>query len=259
MNPRRLPLRGVPNFRDLGGYPAAGGRHTRWNTLYRSGDLYKLNRADLKRLAELRLHTLADFRSAYERQQRPNRLPAKHEIELLALPVPTNGSSRGAEELARRVKRGDVRGLDADHILGQDYRIYVSEYTPAFRQYAHALLAAAGRPVLIHCTAGKDRTGFAAAITLRLLGVSHETILADYLLSNQYFLPSLRVQLQFLRLARGEQTAQFARDMATAQEAYLQAAFATIQVLYGSFEAYTRQGLGLQEEDVDKLQEYLLE
>jgi protein-tyrosine phosphatase len=106
---------------------------------------------------------------------------------------------------------------------------------------------------------GKDRTGFAAAIILQILGVSQETIMEDYLLTNQYFLPSYRWNLMFAQLVSGKQFAAVVQGFMEARSEYLWAAFETINREYGSFESYVRSGLGLTEEDVEHLKSLYLE
>ena len=122
-----------------------------------------------------------------------------------------------------------------------------------------ALLAAEGKPVLFHCRAGKDRTGFAAAITLRLLGAPPEAIAADYRLSGGYALAALRPTILILRLLRGKTAANVVRELGSADARYLQAAFDTIDGQYGSFDRYARDGLGLDERAIARLRDALLE
>ena len=110
-----------------------------------------------------------------------------------------------------------------------------------------------GQPVLFHCAAGKDRTGFAAAILMRLLGVPMETICFDYLLSNQFFLKRLRPDLWLLALKKGRKVARVLEEYIEAKPEYLAIAFETIERSYGSFDEYAHKGLNLTKEQIEHL------
>ena len=102
--------------------------------------------------------------------------------------------------MRERIARGDLAGIDAAALLIEANQRLATEFTPVYRRFLAELLAARGAPVLFHCTAGKDRTGFAAAIVLRLLGVPEESIVADYMRSQRYSLAARRIDLLLLRL-----------------------------------------------------------
>jgi protein-tyrosine phosphatase len=257
---RRIPFDGPGNLRDLGGYRAADGRTVRWGALYRSDHLGRLSRRDLRQLRRLELATIVDFRSGAERAATPNRLPPGHAIRVVELPVFDDGSAADLEhELRTRLARGDLAGIDAASMMVEVNRRLVAEFTPVYRRFLAELLAAAGAPVLFHCTAGKDRTGFAAAIVLRLLGVPEQTMVADYMRSKGYSLAARRRELLLLRLLKGRTVTALVRGFLGVETAYLQAAFEAIDRTYGSFEAYARDGLGLGAAEIARLREALLE
>lgn len=255
---RRIVMAGAGNLRDLGGYQSSDGRTVRWGVLYRSDSLHRLTRRDLATFARMGLRTLIDFRSEAERTTRPNRLPADHGIRVVEIPI-FDEHNNFMVELRERYERRDLAGIDPVAVLSAAYEEFVANFTPAYRRYIGELLAAKGAPLLFHCTAGKDRTGFAAAITLRLLGVPEETILADYLLSTERSLASNRHALTLVRLTRGRAVADLMRGLLSVEAAYLHAAFAAIDRDYGSFAAYVREGLGLSDDDLVRLRSYLLE
>lgn len=255
---RRIAFAGAGNFRDLGGYRTVDGRALRWGALYRSGDLHRLTDHDLIVLNALGLAVLVDFRADFEKAVRPNRLPPGDRIKVVELPIFDAHSALGAQ-LRERISRGDIAGLDPVAFLLEANRQFVTEFTPVFRQFIEQVLAAEGRPVLFHCTGGKDRTGFAAAIILRLLGVPETTIMADYMLSKGYSLRSYRRDILIVRLLRGRRAAAIVRKLVAVEPTYLQAAFAAIEQQYGSFAAYVRDGLALSDEQVEQLGRYLLE
>ncbi len=257
---RRIPLDGPGNLRDLGGYRAADGRTVRWGALYRSDHLGRLSARDLRLLRLLGLVALVDFRSGAEKAESPNRLPRAHGFRVVELPVFDDDSSLAmGVSLRARITRGDLAGIDAAALLVAVNERLATEYTPVYRRFVAELLAARGAPLLFHCTAGKDRTGFAAAVVLRLLGVPEEVIVADYLRSQTYSLAARRAELLLLRLLKGAAVTALVRALLGVEAAYLQAAFAAIDRAYGSFEAYARDGLGLGEAEIAQLRDALLE
>lgn len=255
---QRIAFDGPGNLRDLGGYRAADGRTVRWGALYRSDHLRDLSARDMRHFRRLGLVTLVDFRSAHERAAAPNRLPRGHGIRVVELPV-FDESGAVAADLRARLERGDLDGIDPAAILTGANEQLVVAFTPAFRDFVRELIAARGAPLLFHCTAGKDRTGFAAAITLRLLGVPEADIVADYLRSQEYSLAARRRELLIARLLRGPRLEALVRALFGVEAAYLQAAFDAIDREYGSFQAYARHGLGLNDGAIEQLRAHLLE
>jgi protein-tyrosine phosphatase len=232
--PRRVALEGAVNFRDLGGYDAGGGRRTCWGRLFRSDSLADLTQADLRLLAALGLHTLIDFRLPLERQRKPNRLPPGTRPETVEIGFIPEGTL----DMLRQVFFGklDAAGVERE-VLGH-YRLFPSAHTREYTEMFDRIERAGGRPVLIHCTSGKDRTGFGAAMILLALGASREVVLQDYALTNQY-----RRDVGFLF---SPATPRAVIDMLTAaQPKYLAAALAAIDDGYGSTDAYLERALGL--------------
>jgi len=209
--------------------------------------------------AQLELAVLIDFRSSAEKALAPNRLPRGHGIKIVELPLFDDADDPMGVGLRAQIERGDLAGIDAAALLIDANQRLATKFTPVYRQFIAELLAAGGAPVLFHCTAGKDRTGFAAALVLRLLGVPEEVIVADYLRSNTYSLTAHRRTLFLLRLFKGQELTALVRALLGVEEAYLQATFEAIDREYGSFAAYVRDGLGLSEADIERLRDLLLE
>jgi protein-tyrosine phosphatase len=256
----RIPFDGLGNLRDLGGYATADGRTVRWGALYRSDHLGALSARDLRNFRRLGLVTLVDFRSTAEKADAPDRLPRGHAINVVELPLfDDDASSNLGAYLRARLERGELDDIDPAALLTDANERMVTAFTPSYRTFIGELLAARGAPVLFHCTAGKDRTGFAAAIVLRLLGVPEEHVVADYLRSKQYSLAARRRELVLLRLLKGPRLTGLVRALLGVEAAYLQAAFAAIDREYGSFAAYARDGLGLDSGAIERLRSYLLE
>lgn len=253
---RRLPLDGAHNARDLGGYASAEGRSVRWGVLYRSDALADLSDDDVAYLTRLRLRQVVDFRSQQERERDPDRLPA-------ALPVawrPIFGEALDPQELRDRLLSGDARAVEMARMLVEGNRAFVTDFAPVYASFLRDLADPENLPVLFHCTAGKDRAGFAAALALLAVGVPRETVMQDYLLTNGYSESATGRMLLVLRVASLFRTdPDDVRPLFEARREYLQAAFDTIDDTYGGTSAYLRDGLGLDDPTLARLRENLLE
>jgi protein-tyrosine phosphatase len=254
---RVLPFRGIANFRDLGGYPAADGKRVKWGILYRSGHLAKATSSDLNTLQALNIETVIDFRSAQEKEKEPDRLPNTGSIKTLALPMLDVVNEAMSKEIHAVVENKNYHDFDPDQKMMAMYQLIASEYAAEYQLFMQTILAAEGKPVLWHCTAGKDRTGFGAAILLRLLGVSHQVILEDYLLSNKYA-AKRRSLILFLRLTKGKEIIKIAKKMMSVDKTWIQAAFHAVDQQWGSFENYAKEGLALSPADIAQLRATLL-
>ena len=171
---RHLNLAGASNFRDLGGYPARDGRIVRWRQIFRSNHLGHLTDDDIAVVRALGVRSAFDFRGT---EERGGALCGMPDIAVHSLPVEPTVVA------ALRAIAAEGTPLSTDHaidVMRDSYRNYVQNNTPRFRAlFAHLLDDRA--PLVIHCTAGKDRTGFACALILHALGVSGEVISEDYL------------------------------------------------------------------------------
>jgi len=177
---RHLDLAGASNFRDLGGYPGKDGSTVRWRQIFRSNHLGHLTEADIAVLRPLGLRSAFDFRGTEERDAAMCSLAG---ISVHSLPIePTVVAALRA----RLAGGAALSSADALEVMRDSYRNYVRYNTPSFRAlFAHLLEDRA--PLVIHCTAGKDRTGFASALILHALGVPDQVIAEDYLLTNRFY------------------------------------------------------------------------
>ena len=256
---RLLNFEGIANFRDLGGYANEQGQQVKWGVLYRSGTFAHSSRADLQGLQQLQLATLIDFRSGGEKEEEPNQLPQPASFTVVEIPTLDEGNKALVGEVMERVESGDFDGFDPDQFMLTANRQFATEFTPQFRQFIHTVLDAEGKPVAWHCSAGKDRTGFASAILLRVLGVPQETVMRDYMESKQHALEARKNQLLLLRVFKGEEAADKLAIMMGVEEAWLLAAFEEIDARWGSFDNYVSEGLQLTDRDIAKLRNQLLE
>src|ERR1700691_3401172 len=220
---RHFNLAGASNFRDLGGYPGKDGRAVRWRQIFRSNHLGHLTEADVDVLRGLGLKSAFDLRGAEERAAA---VCALEQIAVHSLPIePTV-----VGELRALLDAGSpLSSAEAADAMRNSYRGYVRQNTPRFRAlFAHLLDDHA--PLVIHCTAGKDRTGFACALILHALGVPEDMIAEDYLLTNRFYRrdPSASTDLpEDVRLA-----------LTSVESSFLAAAFEAIRDGYGGLEGY---------------------
>ncbi|MFI6522488.1 tyrosine-protein phosphatase [Spirillospora sp. NPDC050679] len=254
-----IALDGAENVRDLGGIPLAGGGEVAAGRLLRADALNKLTDADLDRLADVR--TVIDFRTPLEvRTNGADRLPAG--AELVALPVAGGDLDAFYEVIGsgdpdrQEQLLGDGR---TEHVLVEINRNFVA--MPIEREkFAAALTLAADEarlPLLFHCTAGKDRTGWMAAIVLTIAGASRADIMADYMRSNDYHQESYGKLLAYLGESGQMRNPELLRPMLEQRPAYLEAAFEEVERMYGTFDAFLAKGLNLAPESVTAIRDTL--
>lgn len=228
--PRVLPLQGASNFRDLGGYPGHGGRPLRWRRIFRSDHLAGLTEADRATLAALGVARSFDFRGDAERAATPYQIEGLVQHPLTIEPTVTQRMQDMAAA-GHTLSPATVAELMKDL-----YRALVNDRAERFAELFDHLLQAEA-PVVFHCTAGKDRTGVAAALVLWALGVPHELVLQDYLLTNTVYrhppLPASDTPVEVLQV------------LWSVQEGFLQAAIDAIEADHGGIERYLAQRLGL--------------
>lgn len=245
--------RGV-NFRDMGGYLTQNGQHVRWGRIYRAGFLAKLTAADIEILAALNLQTVCDFRSEYETKQMPDRLPTNPSPTYVPLPA-SSVISRWRQFLAVVHYRNRL-----GHLLLRGYTdVMLAENAALLGDVLSRIADAKNLPLLVHCTAGKDRTGVLVALLLALLGVDDETIIADYSLSNAYFehyAPILSKDIQRLT-SIGFTQAQI-RPILLADPAIMQSMLNYMRKQYGTVESYVRQQCGLDNDIIRQIRQNLL-
>ena len=253
---RLVPLEQGSNFRDLGGYPAADGKHVRWGMIFRSGGTPQLTDADLAEIRELGLAHMIDLRSSEERVLAPSRISG--------VPYTAIGYSMTA------MMPTDPAAM-AQHSLAGLYRHMPVFFAPHLKLVFADLLSGDG-PLVYNCSAGQDRTGFVSAMILSALGVPRATILEDYHLSTalrrpEYEMPKIEPAAHpgnpvAAMFAAGQDRSAMRkpRPLKTADgQAYLEQAFAAIDERWGSVDAYLEKEIGLTPADIAKLRANYLE
>jgi protein-tyrosine phosphatase len=190
-----LGLASVPNLRDVGGYATGDGAVVRTGLVYRSDQLNPISPDDLTKLDELGLAIVFDLRTADERTARPDQLPpGVRDIWLNVLADEAQSAPAQLAELMANPTEANAAlgGGKVEAMFAAAYRDFVS--LPSAQAAYGRLFAALGEqdtlPALFHCTTGKDRTGWAAAALLLLLGVPQDVVMQDFLRSNEYLLPA---------------------------------------------------------------------
>ncbi len=255
---RKLPFEQAHNFRDHGGYQSRDGRSLKWGMIYRTDKLSSLSEEDQKYLERLSVRRIVDFRSDEERGMDPHALPADTAIRVEPMPIAVDAAQ--IELVTARLQQRDVSVDDMAALLIDANREMISQFTPVYRNWMQSLLHADNYPQLFHCTAGKDRTGLAAALLLHALDVPENTIMDDYLATNHY--TAARTD-QVIKQISAMDTLQVSEDVIrvlfNVQPQFINAAFDTIADSYGDLQRYFEVGLGLSSQQREQLCDLLLE
>ncbi|MDX3536377.1 tyrosine-protein phosphatase [Streptomyces sp. MB09-01] len=256
----------VANLRDLGGTPLPGGRTVRSGLVLRSGQLDRLDLDADPVVAALGVRTVIDFRTEAERADHPDRIPGGARLligDVLADKLSEAGRKPAAAQLKDllsdpAVAEEHLGGGKAQALFADTYRSFVNSGSAqaAYRMLLTEAADPAAGPLLFHCTAGKDRTGWGATVVLALLGADDETLMAEYLSVNP------AVKQAFAPMIEGFTGAGGDPDIALALigvfPSYLAAALDEVETRYGSMEKYVREGLGVPDETVEALRARLV-
>jgi protein-tyrosine phosphatase len=256
-----IPMQAVANLRDLGGWAAADGSVVRSGIIYRSAGLGAATDRDVAALEALGIRTVYDLRTAPERAAQPDRIPRMATgVVADVLGDSTDSVPAHLMDLLVDPPRATraLAGGRAAALFDQAYRdiVLLPSAHAAFRALYLGLLDGPSRPVLVHCTTGKDRTGWAAAALLMLLGVPDEDVMAEYLLTNEQLLPAL--QPLFDAFAAGGGDPEVLRPVLGVRAAYLEDARAQMAAQYGSVQGYFDEALGLDAASQRELRALLL-
>jgi protein-tyrosine phosphatase len=257
MNDRLLPFERIENFRDFGGYQTADGLIAR-GQLFRSGLHARATDDDLAHMASLGIGTIVDLRRRSERLAQPSRRPQGWTGQVVE-------SDLGGDGEAPHIQFLQTQSLTAqsarDYMGGAYTRMpYEPNHLALFRAYFEALAQGQG-PVLIHCAAGKDRTGLLAALTHRFLGVHDDDLMADYLATNDAINLDARIDQMGQRLQKV--TGKTVEPEAVVaflgvEPAFLDQAWRAIKAESGNVETYFEQALGLQAAEIARIRKRLL-
>jgi protein-tyrosine phosphatase len=248
----------VANFRDLGGHTTRDGRRVRSGQIFRSGHLAHASDADLAELAELGIRTVFDFRSAGDLEiDGHDRLPEGAAHVSLPMPDPAVGDDlraklreSGPEEMEAVFGNGGAEAMMKKSAAG-----LVRERVEPYAEFVRRLAAPETLPALFHCSAGKDRAGWAGSVVLMTLGVDEEQVIEQYLLSNR----EIEKILARLETQHDADWGDLLRPLIEVRREYILSSFEAMHAEWGTFDRYLHDGLGLPEPDRAALREALLE
>ncbi len=254
-------MHSIHNFRDFGGYATQNGTRLKKGLLYRSGDLSKATPADLERLSALGIKTICDLRSEHERLVEPDRFPDVEPVTFFNIPMRPI-----IDYHARSLRRlfslmfGRERRMDYVAESHKAYREYATEYRPQLKSLFQRISSPENLPVLIHCSAGKDRTGVVSSLIQQMLGVSPEAAMDDYLQTNDNLGAYTEEIVERLKkLAYFGVPWKMYMPLFDARIDYLESTFEQIKKEFGTIGDFARSGLKLLDDDISRLANVLLE
>jgi protein tyrosine/serine phosphatase len=256
---RHVPLEGVENFRDFGGYDTVAGGRLRRGLLFRSASHGRATDADLAAIAALNIAVVVDLRRKGERERDPSRRPGGFAGEVIV-----NNTGEDEEDTwIAHISRSDLTEASFRDYMFDYYRKapFDPRHLDLYARYFEALERGDG-PVLIHCAAGKDRTGLLAALTHHLAGVHPDDALADYLLTNDPVRMARRLPqvMDVIAAIAGRAPSEAVVRVVMAVEAdYLATALAAIVAQYGDLDVYLEKGLGVDADRREAIRAKLLE
>jgi protein-tyrosine phosphatase len=243
---RRIALGGPVNFRDLGGYPAAGGRTVRWGRVYRSDSLHRLDPADAPRLADLGIVTAIDFRANDELDHIG--IGPLGELDVRHVHLAT---------VDRAMHGRQMPDISQTRTAAEIYFTMLETGAPSYAEALRELAEPGALPAVFFCMAGKDRTGVFAALLLGLLGVADADIVADYALTSEV-LEEIHARHRREVPAIDEQWANLPPDIAGAFPRTMEGLLAEVRDRYGSWDGYATE-IGVDASTLTTLTTSLLE
>lgn len=251
---RRVTLDGSVNFRDLGGYKTNDGHRVRWGLLFRSDNLGRLSEHDVTSLQGMGIELVCDFRTPAEAEKLPDRFPRGGHARYLHLPI-RHGEFDPADTF-ERIQKGDIDWMTEDYMI-EGYIKNIENFGPLWSTFFKCLADRSNRPLVFHCTGGKDRAGACAALVLLILGVSEETVITDHGLSNLFIAGVLEKIYARIR-ALGTDPQQVAPYFSAPKNAIV-ALIDHIRHKYGSAAEYLRTKAGVDQTVIRQLKKDLLE
>ena len=263
---RHVHLEGQSNFRDIGGYQTSDGKTVKWGKVFRSGELPKLSDDDVKKLETLKIKTVVSFLNPMEIKARgEDRLPDG--VKRIYLPIDVDlGKGASVEEVMRARKSGDFSKIPAES-NPDIHRSLTRDSKESYAQLLRHLANPANHPAVFHCSHGVHRTGTATALLLTALGVPWETVRKDYLLSNTYRKEEVAKRTEQLKQlnAKNNNIAPEDVDMTNINAfyildgSYIDATLDEAIKEYGSIDKSIRKGLGISDQEIQKLRTLYLE
>ncbi|WP_139488093.1 tyrosine-protein phosphatase [Brevibacillus dissolubilis] len=253
------PFDGVANFRDAGGFGTEDGRMMKKGMLYRSDDLCKLSQHDIARIEQLGIKLIVDLRTPNECKSKPSRIPKQSGIETIHASMQHESQTYSRSEFFRLLTQ-KPKELDFAAIMKDVYQKMAHDRKQQIQQIITALSDEKNYPAIIHCTSGKDRTGFVAATLQLLAGVPYQTVMEDYLLSNEHIGPRAKKMEQAIRwISLFRITSEQMKPLFEVRYDFLDDVLQDVLRTHGSIEEYLCQACEIDRSKVVRLRELLTE
>jgi len=256
--PHTLPkLEGVTNFRELGGIPTRDGRSVKWRRIFRSGHWGGATESDLALMRELQIGRVFDFRSDLDLgHDGHDRLPEG--VDHVRLPTTDPAMAGDLRKLIRDSGRKALHEIfgngGAQRFMTEHAAKLVTDRADVYRNFLLGMAEPDSPPVLFHCSAGKDRAGWAGSCVLLALGVDEHEVIEHYLLSNVHFEAATQGESQI-----PAEITELLRPLWGVRVEYVQASIEAALAKHGSIDGYLREGLGLREAELEQLRANWLE
>lgn len=254
---QHIPLDGTPNFRDLGGRSNVHGQVIKRRKLFRSGFLSDLSESDWNTFNQLNITRICDFRRSDELQRNPTVPP--FQVEINHLPI---GDGSHHALIRQTFEAEDITQEEVRTFMRDINRELAFEHAETYKKYFSQLLELnAGESLLFHCSAGKDRTGFAAALTLMAVDVDRDNVLEDYMLSLRFFNPDReleRIRAMLPKERYKDTDPELLRPILATDIEYIKTALDMVHEA-GGFQQYANDFLGLNHIALAELKKLLLE
>ena len=253
---RVVALDGGINFRDLGGYTNRHGRRVKWRKIMRCGHLASLSDSDLDILEQIGISKVHDFRREEEQVQSPSSAIRAEFIDDYQILI--GDISRFWEFLFE----GELTAESSHQLVVNSYRSCIDSVIPAFSRFMRHIVDNADNASLFHCSAGKDRTGMAAALILAALDVPRETIIQDYMLTLEHYNSDKLIAIVEEHLRRAEVESwdrEWLMPYCSVHQDNIVAFLDAIEERYGDVKNYLVSALELSPEDLEKMHNCYLE
>jgi len=256
---RRIPMQGDPNFWDFGGYRIDETLQTAEGLLYRSGRLSRLSGRDWDVFAELNIRTVIDLRSHDEVEEAPDPVEKLQEMDVQYRNMPIAQNGLGKQQVVDLFRQAAAGRVNIHQHMTEAYRGIPDEFAPQMKKICRILLQEDAYPILFHCTAGKDRTGYVAAVLLGMLGADESLIRKDYLSYERQNLPEAAARYaESFREYGIEVDHEHTHPYLKVEEAYIDAMLDAVRGKWGSMMQYAEEKLEMHDCETAELREILL-
>jgi protein-tyrosine phosphatase len=248
------------NFRDIGGLKTEDGNIMKSGLLFRSDELSRMTEKDIEVFSRLQIKVICDLRDPNERQSKPSPFSIKERMEIVHIPLHDHETKDASHRKLFGFLFGKNGGDDFKAFNRGYYHHMAFERCSKVKEIITLLSQQDNLPALIHCTAGKDRTGYISALIQLLVGVPYETVVEDYLMTNSYYEPRL---IKFIKLMRWLTLFQVSPErmklILMADREALDAVYDHVIRKYGLIEAYLCQACEIEQSTIMRIKNLLLQ